>query len=390
MNGPEKVYPRINDDAVGDLLTKVLATSVEALIAESSTDISDASWYPMAPVRATEADIESIQDGIRSIAGNYGYPKPLSASDKGKVDSDLTRFFEESLVMIPADAANDSVWAFLSLRVCPDVAVWRFPPSGALEDIPGTRKAERYNGQQRDVFRRLWWRSYVLGADRVKQLIEDSLVQVMERPEISGFGALARALVDAYLTKLSESPNLSKQELMRGATKHLVLRMAVTSAYALNELELRQFADEAVQHAALNLGDSPIDDVDQIIGEEVVVERLILSQMEEEFLQACEPYRDHVEKILGDVSELQMQEIRSEVQHHRASVAAQPEAADLANLVEELLDGWDEFTVAGRRIASTAARYFIQADDAVPDTDEGGLVDDERVIRAARAAVGLG
>ncbi|MBX3077974.1 MAG: hypothetical protein KF692_01910 [Cryobacterium sp.] len=396
MNIPKKVYPRINDDAVGELLTKVLATSVKKLAAdESSADVSDASWYPMASERATKDEIERIQDKIREIAKRYGYPEPLSPNkkekpnEKGKFDSDLTRYFGESLKMIPADAASDSVWAFLSLRVCPDVAVWRFPPNGELEDIPGTRKAERYNGQQRDVFRRLWWRSYVLGADRVEKLIEDALVQVMERPEISGYRELACALVDSYLAKLGESPSLSKQELMRGAAKHLVLRMAVTSAYALNEQELRSFADEAVQSAALDLGVGPVDVGDEISREEVAREESVRAQVEEEFLQACVPYRDHVEKILGDASEAQMLEIRSEVQRHRAAVEALPEAVDLADRVEELLDKWDEFELPERRVAYAAARYFIQLDDAIPDTNEGGLDDDEVVIRAARIMVGL-
>ena len=98
----------------------------------------------------------------------------------------------EHLRIIPADAAHDETWSFLTLVVFPDVAVLRFPDM----------HVDRLIGAPRNVLRRTWFRQEVLGdllhsADR--PLGEDELVGLFERSALARNRALIRRLAVAVL-----------------------------------------------------------------------------------------------------------------------------------------------------------------------------------------------
>lgn len=109
-------------------------------------------------------------------------------------DLALGRTLHEHLRVIPADAAHDEVWSFLTLVVFPDVAVIRFPDM----------HIDRLIGTPRNVLRRTWFRQEVLGdllhsTDR--PLGEDELVGLFERSAVARNRALVRRLavaVSAY------------------------------------------------------------------------------------------------------------------------------------------------------------------------------------------------
>ena len=97
----------------------------------------------------------------------------------------------------------------------PDVAVWRFPQ----------QTQERLIGRPRNVFRRYWWRARSLGVnpgDPTSELGEDQLVQIMERPSISGSRKLARTFAQTVLQAVASNPDVGIEPLMRDAAKRLV------------------------------------------------------------------------------------------------------------------------------------------------------------------------
>ena len=104
----------------------------------------------------------------------------------------LGRALHEYLRIVPADAAHDETWSFLTLVVFPDVAVSRFPDM----------HINRLIGTPRNVLRRTWFRQEVLGdllhsTDR--PLGEDELVGLFERSALARNRALIRRLVVAVL-----------------------------------------------------------------------------------------------------------------------------------------------------------------------------------------------
>ena len=133
--------------------------------------------------------------------------------------------------IVPADAASEGVWSFLTLIVLPDVAVWRFPQ----------RTPERLIGRPRNVFRRYWWRARSLGAnpgDPTPELGEDQLVQIMERPSICGNRRLARTFARAVIEAATSSPGVGLEPLMRDTAKRLVRLTPFVCFEALSDDEL--------------------------------------------------------------------------------------------------------------------------------------------------------
>jgi hypothetical protein len=84
----------------------------------------------------------------------------------------------------------------------------------------------------RNTFGRLWWRAYVLRDEAdadpwhlLRRLPEDALVQIMERPALSGCPRVARAVARCYPGDAGQS--VSRELVMRELTKR-VLRVAGT------------------------------------------------------------------------------------------------------------------------------------------------------------------
>jgi hypothetical protein len=115
-------------------------------------------------------------------------PRPQAAA----FDLALGSTLHEHLRIIPADAAHDETWSFLTLVVFPDVTVLRFPDM----------HVDRLIGTPRNILRRTWFRQEVLGdllhsTDR--PLGEDELVGLFERSAVARNHALIRRLAVAVM-----------------------------------------------------------------------------------------------------------------------------------------------------------------------------------------------
>ena len=105
----------------------------------------------------------------------------------------------------------------------------------------------------RNVFRRYWWRARSLGVnpgDPASELGEDQLVQVMERPSISGSRKLARTFAQTVLQAAVGSPDVGIEALMRDATKRLVRLTPFVCFEALPDADLRSQLSDLVATSA--------------------------------------------------------------------------------------------------------------------------------------------
>ena len=158
-------------------------------------------------------------------------PRPQAAA----FDLALGRMLHEHLRIIPADAAHDETWSFLTLVVFPDVAVLRFPDM----------HVERLIGAPRNVLRRTWFRQEVLGdllhsTDR--PLGEDELVGLFERSALARNHALIRRLAVAVLAY--EGPS-ARSEWARDLYKRVTFVTGPRLLDALSDAEL-----DAIIHGA--------------------------------------------------------------------------------------------------------------------------------------------
>jgi hypothetical protein len=173
---------------------------------------------------------------MRAAAETLGFPEQLG-SRRGDFDRLYTELLYRGMAIVPADAAHEGVWSFISLVLVPELAPWRFP----------NRTEERLRGQPRNAFRRLWWRAHTLGItpDSVTfRLTEDQLVQVEERPTIGGDSRVARALCSALENAIGQFPAVSHEDLMREAAKYLIRLTPSLSVYALAEGQLEDLMRE--------------------------------------------------------------------------------------------------------------------------------------------------
>ena len=151
-------------------------------------------------------------------------PRPQAAA----FDLALGRTLHEHLRIIPADAAHDETWSFLTLVVFPDVAVIRFPDM----------HVNRLIGTPRNVLRRTWFRQEVLGdllhsTDR--PLGEDELVGLFERSALARNRALIRRLAAAVLAY--DGP-AARSEWARDLYKRVTFSTGPRLLDALSDAEL--------------------------------------------------------------------------------------------------------------------------------------------------------
>ena len=151
-------------------------------------------------------------------------PRPQAAA----FDLALGHTLHEQLRIIPADAAHDETWSFLTLVVFPDVAVIRFPDM----------HVDRLIGTPRNILRRTWFRQEVLGdllhsTDR--PLGEDELVGLFERSALARNHALVRRLAVAVLAY--DGP-AARSEWARDLYKRVTFSTGPRLLDALSDAEL--------------------------------------------------------------------------------------------------------------------------------------------------------
>ena len=197
---------------------QALARTEHAHAAPVATGGSVANSDQIANVRA--AVLKTIEPWLR--LGTVARPQAAA------FDVALGRTLHEHLRIIPADAAHDETWSFLTLVVFPDVAVLRFPDM----------HVDRLIGTPRNVLRRTWFRQEVLGdllhsTDR--PLGEDELVGPLERSALARNHALIRRLAVAVLAY--DGPT-ARSEWARDLYKRVTFSTGPRLLDALSDAEL--------------------------------------------------------------------------------------------------------------------------------------------------------
>lgn len=218
--GSRFVYPRLPRAVAREIVEERVEWLPEKLRQESHTS------HPLAaPARAGSLVpknlLTQVRDRVRT-ALDIADPKfdwPIAASRVAEFDRIIGRQLYENMQIVPADAASEGVWSFMTLVLLPELGPWRFPGAGD----------KRYFGVPRNVLRRTWWRAHILGPDLggstslSPYLGEDELVQIFERPTLSANPWIARAIVSA-IHGSSEQLTGARSVFVRDFTRRL-LRM---------------------------------------------------------------------------------------------------------------------------------------------------------------------
>jgi hypothetical protein len=238
------LYPRLGTAIASKLIAQYSSYSPRLLVSYSATSHPQASAYPTGVQASVPKQVlEKLQISIRDVASSYGYPDQSRTRTATPFDQQVGSVLSETMDILPADAAQEEVWSFLSLIVLPDVAFWRWPNAGAKENY------ERILGRPRNAFRRLWWRSYCIGDDLASQLLEDEAVGIMERPTFGSCRPVARVIARTHLRFVLENPAVPRTELLRQAMKRLRRISPIVTLYALPAADLDALVEEIFSEA---------------------------------------------------------------------------------------------------------------------------------------------
>ena len=378
-SGLPPAFPRMSQEDAAAAVIALSGKSSAELRAESSTSVDAARYYETAPARVDSSDLIDVQASIRRLAAAHGYPARQPRGGSLRFDQELTILLSDILNILPADAADEGVWSFLTLRVCPDVALWRFPND---ENSEGNirERYERLIGKPRNVFRRAWWRGYVLGKELSSQLLEDESVGIMERPSIGGNQRLARLVAEVQLEMVNAGGVRSRQELLREAIKRLRRQMGQISIHSLEDEGVASLVRDCFRAAAAAL-DYVVDGPQSL---PLVANPLTI------FQESAGPLWYLLDEFATEVPWETMDDLGIHLSGYRDDDAeSHGAAAGIVRDLERLIDRWSELTAEGRAVVHATVAYFLLADDAIPDALPNGWEDDDRVVDAAYAALSM-
>jgi hypothetical protein len=239
VSGEHLLYPRLDRSTAEILLDERANMSPVELAGLAALEHPQAAPAPTGGRPCGVDRIEAVQRAVRQVAEATGFPHSLSTNGQQTFDRLCGQILYESMGIVPADAANEGVWSFLSLVVVPEVGPWRFP----------ARARERLLGRPRNVLRRLWWRAWAFGPspdhpDGNTPLGEDELVQIMERPSLGGNQRTARAIRDAIWSAELKGLSVARSEFVRELTLRVRAQRSHVALDALTDEELRELISE--------------------------------------------------------------------------------------------------------------------------------------------------
>jgi len=185
---------------------------------------------------SSERLLEARRTFLKQIGIESGNTEELKISE-GEFDRIFTRISQELFFdMSPIDGFNRDVWSYITMRVLPDLALWRWRKNKTDERFLG--------GSERSCFQRLWLRSYVLGGELASQLFEDEAVNIFERPEaLGGNKRLSLAIVNFIVENRgvvdsNSSERIISTEIVKQAAKRLRRAMSVQVVQTMTDSEI--------------------------------------------------------------------------------------------------------------------------------------------------------
>lgn len=243
-----RLFPRISRLGVDSMLAR---TGSHAWSPDRLAEANEFTRYGgSGGTRIAVSELLEMRAKVVAIAASAGFPHDQRQSARSAFDTECAKWFGTDSFIAPGEALRDDVWAYIAVCLLPDVTGWRFG------NLP-----ERYHGGVRNTFQRLWLRAQALDrgvahADRwrlVAELSEDALVQITERPSISGDPGLARAIGEAWVETAAEIGKGRMEDVTRAAVRDIRIANEVLYIGALSGQKLREAAKRYFNDAVRRL-----------------------------------------------------------------------------------------------------------------------------------------
>lgn len=389
-------WPRLEIDDAISAVARLQEMSPDEAAAHVSTNVEGHRFYPTAPSRVNKARLDDIRSAIVDLATRHGYPNERRRRAHPTFDQELAILSADIFPMLPVEASDEEVWAFLTLRVVPDVAVWRWPPGGHVEseEAPGTSRPiarlDRLIGRRRGMLKQAWWRSFLLGTGACAQLDEDNFVQLTDRISITGDRRLAHVIVATHLEFRSRPDYPARAGLRRAMVLigRLLGRLSIEALPDdLLEASIRQCFNQALddtrQTESRQSAVAPAIPPDAGVGRPPAPEGVI-----DRFLELADAYSELLAPYLYAPSPQEAVNLSTAAQEYVRTFGNDVVAKRISEDLRSLVDEWSTLDDDERAVVHAALAYFLDADDAKADASDEGLIDDDEVVDAAFVAIG--
>lgn len=235
------LFPQLPHEIAIHLVEKLRGAPIQELSQLARATHPRCEYTPTGGEQATETQLLSLRNELIEIAQSQGYPRLPRQEEAAAFDAEASVRLFAKMRMAAVEAANPGVWEFMTCVLVPDLVRWRFGQESPLTS------ADRFHGGRRNVFQRLWWRAYHLthgattGSDPgalLRQLGEDELVQLTERPRLAGIAGLSGVVASELLLAATRHPSVTRRTLVREAQKRLLRISAFLAIESMSGEEL--------------------------------------------------------------------------------------------------------------------------------------------------------
>ncbi|MDR6469235.1 hypothetical protein J2777_002963 [Paraburkholderia graminis] len=251
------LFPQLPHHIALEIAVAARSASIQTLAALAAPGHPACEYTPTGGTRATAAALNRLRSDLLQLAMTAGYPNPASQQQAAAFDAEAALMLAQQMSVAPAEAAKGGVWQFLSCVLLPDIVRWRFGGSGGT-----ATPLERFVSGRRNVFQRLWWRAFHLAPrasdgpqlpEILRALGEDELVQLMERPSLSGIEGLPGAIAIGLLSASQAYSNLTRRQLIREAQKRFLRLSSFVSFESIATREVDCHVESVFEQVAASL-----------------------------------------------------------------------------------------------------------------------------------------
>lgn len=246
------LYPHISFNQANALAEERSGQSIQDLYRTASADLSlsNVFYTPTGGSRVSEAQLIELQQNVRSCAQSLGYPNFCTEEDAAQFDCACAELLFDKMDVTASEASDLRIWCYLTCVLLPDVVRWRFPGERSGQTSL-TRFIGSDRGMRRNTLGRLWWRAFLLHLPDyqgekyklIKELHEDELVQITERPSLAADPVLSKELALAFLSLSIDEIAVSRRILFRDVVKRFRRLFPLVGFHCLESSELKLLVD---------------------------------------------------------------------------------------------------------------------------------------------------
>ncbi|WP_327022539.1 DUF6339 family protein [Micromonospora sp. NBC_01739] len=260
------LYPRLLPGESERLFASLHGRQPEELARFADVTSDRAIFAATGGTRVTRDELRLLAADLEKFAVANGFPRSLTTAGRNDFDRIAARHLHERSGMLPGEASQRQVWAFLALVLIPHVCAWRFPMR------EGVYLADRFKGTDltRHTLARLWTRAHVLydpslpdPYELLAGLGEADLDHVMaRRRSVAATPALVRAIVRAHTEDSRTNDGIPARAVHRDTLRRLLRLTAFLNLDWMSEQELLELVREQRRESRRLLAETGVNVAD--------------------------------------------------------------------------------------------------------------------------------